>query len=178
MNELLIVDIESILQKKEPEFFFIERTLKDYKMGIHSIQPMLFPADYKQAYDTRQYAVYDLKQGRSLVRQTGIYFQLGNLHQYSKDDPTSDSTYLNLALKGYTNKWVSEYDGDQMIVSEYQDEYVRIIHDQSPSSSFVDYPNVDFMYIYSKDTPTSGYGLFKTILSDSYLGKNRMMYKM
>jgi len=47
MNDLLVVDIEAVLLKKEPQFFFIERTLKQYKMGNYDIKPLLYPADYR-----------------------------------------------------------------------------------------------------------------------------------
>ena len=134
MNDLLVVDIEAVLLKKEPQFFFIERTLKQYKMGNYDIKPLLYPADYRQALNVGQYAAftltYEKDNVKSLIRQAGITFEVGNLHQFARDDASNESKYLNNELKTFRQELSSNYTVDQMIVSEFQDEYIRIIHDQ------------------------------------------------
>jgi len=46
-KELLIVDIESIVRNKPPEFYVVERSLKEHIMGIYEMKPALYPANYR-----------------------------------------------------------------------------------------------------------------------------------
>jgi len=73
---------------------------------------------------------------------------------------------------------MSNYTLSDKLVAEYQDDFVRIIHDQSPSTFDERYPLMDFLYIYTKESPQSFFTLSKTMISDKFIGKNKMAFKI
>ena len=157
-GELVVVDMESMFKtsSQAPSYVYVDSSAGQAG-GSGEMKPELGVGDYRQNRGVEQSSLLNVYQDEYLVKSSLTRFEISDLYESGKK--MNSILDLNSQALSLRKKTSQEFIKDHMILSAYEDEFLRVIHEKQPSSFYAQFTEIDFFNIYIK-TRTSAIKTF------------------